>query len=188
MPRQSSKSSAAMVWRWNGDPHVDSWPSLSASLCASLLDDLGDYRNWKVSSKLESHAGFDLARIQSSGGFPKIRRRHHTQHAGNIGAIECIGYVCKDVEIPGAVSVSITPVRRAEEKRFRDIEIEGERFRTRTAISGTPAGRSLTILSRLSSFPVVMFYQLGPTIDIVPVTKSPKGSRALTVLFTLCVG
>ena len=53
---------------------------------------------------------------------------------------------------------------------------------------GTPAGRSLTILSRLSSFPVVMFYQLGPTIDIVPVTKSPKGSRALTVLFTLCVG
>src|SRR2546427_6925738 len=31
---------------------------------------------------------------------------------------------------------------------------------------GTPAGRSLTILSRLSSFPVVMLYQLGPTIDI----------------------
>src|SRR2546427_5278279 len=95
-----------------------------------------DYSNRKVSSKLESHAGFDLARIQSSGGSSKIRRRHHTRHGGNVGAIECIGYVCKDVEIPGAVCVSITPVRRAEEKRFRDIEIEGERFRTRTAISG----------------------------------------------------
>src|SRR5207247_8589910 len=97
---------------------------------------IADYSNWKVSSKLESHAGFDLARIQSSGGSAKIRRRHHTRHAGNVGAIECIGYVCKDVEIPGAVCVSITPVRRAEEKRFRDIEIEGERFWTRTAISG----------------------------------------------------
>src|SRR6266566_4039219 len=142
MPRQSSKSSAAMVWRWNGDPHVDSWPSLSASLCASLLDDLGDYRNWKVSSKLESHAGFDLARIQSSGGFPKIRRRQHARHTGDVGAIECIGYVCKDVEIPGAVPVSITALRRGEEKRFRDIEIEGERFRTRTAISGY-SGRAI---------------------------------------------
>ena len=160
MPRQSSKSSAAMVWRWNGDPHVDSWPSLSASLCASLLDDLGDYRNWKVSSKLESHAGFDLARIQSSGGFPKIRRRHHTQHAGNIGAIECIGYVCKDVEIPGAVSVSITPVRRAEEKRFRDIEIEGERFRTRTAISGY-SGRAIID----DTVPIVIL----PCGDVLPV-------------------
>src|SRR5205809_7692079 len=91
---------------------------------------IADYSNWKVSSKLESHAGFELARIQSSGGSAKIRRRHHTRHAGNVGAIECIGYVCIDVEIPGAVCVSITPFLLAEEKCFRDIEIDGNRFWT----------------------------------------------------------
>src|SRR5262245_12566370 len=53
---------------------------------------------------------------------------------------------------------------------------------------GTPGGRSLTIPSRLSSLPVVMLYQLGPIIDMVPVQNSPKGNRAFTVLFTLCVG
>src|SRR5438093_13004073 len=42
---------------------------------------------------------------------------------------------------------------------------------------GTPGGRSLTMPSRLSSFPVVMLYQLGPTIDIVPVTNSRSEER-----------
>src|SRR5262245_7463716 len=53
---------------------------------------------------------------------------------------------------------------------------------------GTPGGRSLMMPSPLSSLPVVMLYQLGRTIAIVPVKNRPKGRRALTVLFTLCVG
>src|SRR5438093_10072681 len=121
---------------------------------------IADYSSWKVSSKLESHAGFDLARILSSGGSAKIRRRHHTRHAGNVGAIECIGHICEDVEVPGAVSVSIIPWRGGEEKRFRDIEIEGERCRTRTVISGY-SGRAVID----DAVPIVIL----PCCDVVPV-------------------
>src|SRR5262245_48476026 len=53
---------------------------------------------------------------------------------------------------------------------------------------GTPAGRSLIVPSLLSSLPVVMLYQCGPDIDMVPVKNKPNGSRAFTVLLTLCVG
>src|SRR5687768_636515 len=53
---------------------------------------------------------------------------------------------------------------------------------------GTPGGRSLMTPSLLSSLPVVMLYQLGPAMDIAPVKKTPKGSRAFTVLFKVCVG
>ena len=53
---------------------------------------------------------------------------------------------------------------------------------------GTPGGRSLMTPSLLSSIPVVMLYQLGPIMDIVPVKKIPKGNRAFTVLFKVCAG
>ena len=53
---------------------------------------------------------------------------------------------------------------------------------------GIPAGRSLTMPSRLSSLPVVMLYHFGPVRAIVLVRKRPDGRRALTLVFRLCVG
>src|SRR5213593_27092 len=71
---------------------------------------------------------------------------------------------------------------------FEILKLKVTVFGPGALLRGMPEGRSLTIPSRLSSLPVVMLYQFGPTIDMVSVRNSPKGSRAFTVLFTLCVG
>src|SRR5437870_3670401 len=71
---------------------------------------------------------------------------------------------------------------------FEILKLKVRVFGPGALLRGMPRGRSLTIPSRLSSLPVVMLYQLGPTIDMVLVRNSPKGNRAFTVLFRLCVG
>ena len=104
-------------------------------------------------------------------------------------AVERIRHVCKHIQVrPRAVAFPLLLGGAPKKNAFEMLKLKLRVFGPCAAIprdSRRPVVDGAVPVIILTCSDVV---PIRPAIDIVPVKKIPKGSRAFTVLFTLCVG